>query len=118
MQFGVAACLDGATVGVRAIGEFDGEFLAKTTGDFDTHERCKASQLRRHQDLHVFGEPVLAVWVEVLALDVGVDRHLCDFASTNRLDEVDGHDATLLLQQGLRWFGDFDLHDAESNPVT
>ena len=49
---------------------------------------------------------------EVLAFDVGVDRHLSDLASTNWFDEIDRHDATTLVEQALGTFGDFDLHAA------
>ena len=52
----------------------------------------------------------LAVWRKILALDVGVDRHLSDFASTGRADEVDRHRAALLLQHLPRLVGDLDLH--------
>jgi len=51
-----------------------------------------------------------AVGGEVLAFDVGVDRHLCNFASTNWLDEVDGHRATALFKQCFGALADLDFH--------
>ena len=68
------------------------------------------------QDLETI-VPELAVRGQVLPLHVGVDRHLCNFASTGRADEVDRHRPALLLQQLLRLVGDLDLHPANLRAV-
>ena len=62
-----------------------------------------------------------AVWREVLAFEVRVDRHVVLRASsTNWWDEIDGSDATLLLNKFRRvlrkkqlhmWRNPLDMHE-------
>lgn len=47
---------------------------------------------------------------QILAFEVGVDRHLKRSASTDRGDEVDGHDPALPADQGYGFGGDVKLH--------
>lgn len=52
----------------------------------------------------------LAVCREVLTFDVGVDRHLCNLASTGWTDEVDRHRSALLLQYPSSVVRNHNLH--------
>ncbi len=47
---------------------------------------------------------------QILAFEVGVDRHLKLSASTDRGDEVDGHDPALPADQGYGFGSDVKLH--------
>ena len=52
----------------------------------------------------------LLVWAEVFAFEIGVDRHLQCPASTDRRDEVDGHDAALFADKVYSFRGDIKVH--------
>ncbi len=102
---------DRAAVRVRPVAEVNGEFLAETTTCGDPHDRCEPDEFRGHQDLQVCCPGVdAAVWRQVLAFDVGVDRHLGNLASTNRRDEVDGHGAATFGEKLLGPGRDVDVH--------
>jgi hypothetical protein len=84
--------------------------FSQATFGGDSHERRQTDELGSDQDLQVGSGIDSTVWRQVFASDIGVDRHLSDFASTGWADEVDRHCSALLLQQLLCIFGDFDLH--------
>ena len=75
----------------------DVQFLADCACEVKLHALRVADQVRRDVNLHVVLADY-AVWGEVFAFEVRVDRHvmLCA-SSTNRWDEVDCGDPTLLL---------------------
>ncbi len=80
-----------------AVIELDNSSLTQSTLNVDSQGRGQANQLGRDQDLVVVVlEP--AIGSQILALCVGVDRHLSNLASTNRADVVDGHGPTTLEQ--------------------
>jgi len=96
----------------RTIGKLDIKLLAKATGHADPHARSQSVQLRGDEDLDAVADAMLAVGGEVLALDVGVDRHLSDLASTDGLDEIDRHHPALAGEEVHGRVGDLDLHTA------
>ncbi len=50
------------------------------------------------------------IGTEVFAFEIGVDRHLQLAASTDRRNEVDGHDPALLAEQFHGFGGDIKVH--------
>ena len=58
-----------------------------------------------------------AIWRQILAFGIGVDRHLGNLASTNRRNEVDGHGPTALCEQLLGARRNVDVHDEPSRVV-
>ena len=101
--------LDGAgVVGILGV-EFDHERLGQQPLGHNSHRVGHADQPGADQDLKALVAQ-LAVGRQILALDVGVDRHLCNFASTGRADEVDRHRAALLLQYPASLVSNLDLH--------
>ena len=89
--------------------ELDRQLLTGDAPGDDPHTFGHPEHLRRHQDRHTV-VPQLAVRRCVLALRVGVDRHLGDLASTSRADEVNRHHSALLLQHLPGPIGHLDLH--------
>lgn len=55
---------------------------------------------------------------EILALEIGVDRHLQGAASGDGWDEVDRDDAALAAGKVDRLVGEGDLHVYDASPVT
>lgn len=70
---------------------------------------CPAQEVAGQEELDA---PMLQPLVrrQVLALRVGVDRHLGGFASADRRDEVEGNQAPLALRQLERGVGHVNLH--------
>jgi hypothetical protein len=91
--------------------ELDLQRLGQFALGHDSHRVSHTDQSRSNEDLKTLVAQ-LAVRCQIFAFDVGVDRHLSDFASTGRADEVDRHRAALLLQHAARFVGDLDLHYA------
>jgi hypothetical protein len=91
--------------------ELDLERLRQLALGHDSHRVSHTHQSRSDENLKTLVAQ-LAVRRQILASDIGVDRHLSNFASTGRADEVDRHRAALLLQHAARLVGDFDLHCA------
>ena len=100
-------------VELAASSELDGERLRQPALGDHAHRFGHADERRRDQDLEALVTQ-LAVGRSVLALDVGVDRHLSDLASTGGPDEVDRHRAALAFEQGPGVVGDLDLHHHSS----
>lgn len=63
----------------------------------------------RHVKFDVVDRQLL-VRAEVLAFEIGVDRHLQCAASTDRRDEVDGHDPALFADEVDSFRGDVKVH--------
>ena len=95
-----------------AVVELDGQLLAQTAFEIDTHRLRETNQLWRDQDLEVFVAQT-AIRSEVLVFRIGVDRHLSDAASTNGLDEVNSHRAASLSEEFFGVRCHFDLHGSE-----
>lgn len=68
-----------------------------------------AHQPRRDEQLDVLQRESF-VAAEVLALRIGVDRHLGELASADRSDEIDGDQPALLSSKLEGRFGDMDVH--------
>ena len=110
VSFEVASAdVAGAVIASRSPLELDRELLGQRPLRHHAHGLCHPDQLRCDENPKLLMSQ-LAVGSEVLVLDVGVDRHLCDFASTGWADEIDRHGSALLLQQLLRVIRDLDLH--------
>ncbi len=90
LRVGLVSASDGAGA-AGAIIELDYKPLAQSALDIDSHGSRQANQLRGHQNLEVTMSHV-AIRSQVLALCIGVDRHLGNLASTDRRDEVNSHD--------------------------
>ena len=91
--------------------ELDLQRLRQLALGHDSHRVSHTDQSRTNENLETLVAK-LAVRRQILALDVGVDRHLSDFASTGGPDEVDRHRAALLIQHAARFVSDLDLHSA------
>ena len=106
--------LDTAGIPIDTRGARDGlELNRQRLGDLalcDDAHRCRhADELGRDQNAKVvMTQP--AIRSQVLVLNIGVDRHLGDLASTGGADEVNRHRAALLLQDLASIVGDLDLH--------
>ncbi len=68
-----------------------------------------ARQVARQQEFDTLIRQPL-VRIEVLAIRVGVDRHLSGLASADRLDEIEGDHAALLASQLECRLSDRHLH--------
>lgn len=70
---------------------------------------CPGRKCRRYMQFDIVDFQSL-VWAQIFAFEVGVDRHLKLSASTDRGDEVDGHDPAFSADQGDGFGGDVKLH--------
>ena len=102
---------DGAVVVEALRMELDLQRLRQFSLGHDSHRVSHTDQSRSNEDLKTLVAQ-LAVRRQILSLYIGVDRHLSDFASTGRADEVDRHRAALLLQYPASLVSDLDLHSA------
>lgn len=95
--------------------ELDGERLRQASLRDHAHRIGHTDQRRADQDLEALVAQ-LAVASGVLALHIGVDRHLGDLASTGRADEVDRHRAALAFEELSGLVGDLDVHHHSNKP--
>ena len=91
------------------LGAYPERFEDQELFDVQVDSRRPLDQLRRDEDLHT----VLfhgAVRCEVLALEVGVDRHLGPAASAQGRDKVQRGDPAFMADSIQGLFGNLELH--------
>lgn len=100
--------LSARTVGVASLNDELGTPDKRALG-INSQIRGPAQQIARQEKLDTLVRHPL-VRVEILALCVGVDRHLSWLASTDGSDEIQGDHAALLAGKLERRLCDMNLH--------
>ena len=95
--------------GVLMLGAHPQRFEDQELFDVKMDSRCPLDQLRRDEDLHVVLLDGL-VRSEVLAFEVGVDRHLCGAVSGKWRNEVERHRPPALLRECHCFVANRDVH--------